>query len=497
LLLVVSWSRAVMAQSTADTAARTLPARGVPVIAWEPFVLETRAHGPVQAELGTLFVPEQYARLSGRPRALRFVRLKSVAQPATAAPVIYLAGGPGGSGIETARGPRWPIFDAVRQHADVILLDQRGSGRSDPPPPCPPPADAPLALDVPLQEAGPLLRAVEADATRCIAFWRANGVALESYTTEASADDIALLRRALAVPRVSLWGMSYGTHLALAVLRRHGATVERAALMGTEGPDHTLKLPLSADSVLARVDAWAASDPAASTMTPDLIGTIDRQLARLATTPAVAEVPGADGRPTRVAIGRFDLQLAVAMALGRTNTASLLPPALGLLEAGDASLLARLLVPIRRGVFQRAAMPLAMDAASGATIARRRTVAEQAKASRLGDALNFPMLDDTLRALGLRDLGDRFRAPVRSRVPTLFVSGTLDARTPPANADEVLRQFGDARHLVLVGAGHDDDLWTSTPIVRERIAAFFRGETVEGGRVDTPLLRVPTAPPGR
>ncbi|MBA3889359.1 MAG: alpha/beta hydrolase [Gemmatimonadaceae bacterium] len=211
--------------------------------------------------------------------------------------------------------------------------------------------------------------------------------------------------------------------------------------------------------------------------------------------PATAELPGANGRPTRIAIGRFDLQLVVAVALGRTETASLLPPALASLEARDASLLARFVMGLRAAAFQRAAMPLAMDAASGATAARRRQVTAEALTARLGDALNFPDLDEVVRGLGFRNLGDGFRAPVRTRVPTLFISGTLDARTPPANADEVRRGFTDARHLVLDGAGHDDDLWTATPMVGERIAAFVAGRSMGNVTVVTPLLRVPSGPP--
>ena len=54
------------------------------------------------------------------------------------------------------------------------------------------------------------------------------------------------------------------------------------------------------------------------------------------------------------------------------------------------------------------------------------------------------------------DLGPDFRAPVESRVPTLFISGSLDGRTPTANAHEVLRGFPDARHLIVENGGHGD-----------------------------------------
>ena len=60
-----------------------------------------------------------------------FVRFKSTA-PNPGSPIIYLAGGPGGSGIVSARGSRFPLFMAMREFGDVIALDQRGVGQSKP-----------------------------------------------------------------------------------------------------------------------------------------------------------------------------------------------------------------------------------------------------------------------------------------------------------------------------------------------------------------------------
>ena len=191
-------------------------------IRFEPYQLATPAHGTIDAELGVLQVPRRHDQPDGSTLTLRMVRLRAVHPTAGAAPVIYLAGGPGGSGIDAARGGRWPVFDAVRQHVDVILLDQRGTGRSDPPPACPRPGVSPLRNDSVMTEAH-YLDAVHRETMRCVTWWRSQGVDLGAYTTLESARDLDRLRRALGVQRVSLWGMSYGTHLALATLRRFPA----------------------------------------------------------------------------------------------------------------------------------------------------------------------------------------------------------------------------------------------------------------------------------
>ena len=82
---------------------------------------------------------------------------------------------------------------------------------------------------------------------------RAKGIDLAAYNTEASADDLEDLRIALGVPKISLFGFSYGTHLGLAAIRRHPSSIDRVILAGTEGPDDSQKYPHTFDLQLARL----------------------------------------------------------------------------------------------------------------------------------------------------------------------------------------------------------------------------------------------------
>ncbi|WP_232521893.1 hypothetical protein [Xanthomonas campestris] len=128
-------------------------------------------------------------------------------------------------------------------------------------------------------------------------------------------------------------------------------------------------------------------------------------------------------------MGRYDAQLAIAAALGRRSTQQMLPLRYAMPTLGNYDLLATMVLAVREQLGEFRAMPLAMDVASGQSPHRRATVEAQAKDSVFGDALNFPfpMIGD---GLGLTDLGEAFRAPAQSDVPTLLVSGTLDGRTP-------------------------------------------------------------------
>src|SRR4051812_49221940 len=97
----------------------------------EPHLFEAADGTKVEAELGRLPVPQNRSKPSGRQIELAFVRFRSTtAIPGP--PIVYLAGGPGGSGIATASGPRFHQFMAMREVADVIALDQRGVGLSKP-----------------------------------------------------------------------------------------------------------------------------------------------------------------------------------------------------------------------------------------------------------------------------------------------------------------------------------------------------------------------------
>lgn len=456
--------------------AARVPAQASPAaLVFEPYTLQTKAHGAIPAEIAVLDVPRRHSQPDGPRMQLKVVRLRATAADGSAAPVVYLAGGPGGSGIDTARGSRWPVFDQVRREADVLLLDQRGAGLSQPPPDCP--HETRFDDTQPLQRDA-ALRALQATAAQCVAFWRQAGVDLGAYTTAESAADLDDLRRALGVPRISLWGMSYGTHLALATMRLHGAGLERVVLMGTEGPDDTLKLPLASDAVLQELAVLARKDGF-----NDLAGSVTRVLQALREQPRQGRSHMHDGKP--VTIGLYDAQITIANMLGQRITQQWLPLVLREAEHGNYDPLADLVL-IGRGEFARfPAMGLAMDVASGQSPQRRARAEAQARQSLFGDGLNFPF-PAIGEGLGLVDLGEGFRAPLRSDVPVLFISGTLDGRTPPANADALRPGLRNAHALRVRNASHHNELWTGHPAIARSIADFLAGHAVADAVLEVP-----------
>ncbi len=77
-----------------------------------PYIFENSKKEKIDAEFGKLTVPENRTNPNSRLIELTFVRFKSTS-PNPGSPIIYLAGGPGGSGISAARGNRFPLSETT------------------------------------------------------------------------------------------------------------------------------------------------------------------------------------------------------------------------------------------------------------------------------------------------------------------------------------------------------------------------------------------------
>lgn len=486
--LVLSGLLALLAACTASPPpAPPEPPPPPPVITFEPYEFVAANGTKVPAERGTFQVREDRDDPNARMISLSFVRFASTsANPGP--PIIYLAGGPGGAGIGTARGARFPLFMALRDVADVIAFDQRGTGLSQRPPICP--VVVPQSVKEALTHAS-ITAFYRAELTRCFDWWRTQGVAIDGYTTLESAHDIDDLRRALGVEKVNLWGISYGSHLGLAMMKYHPQSVARAVLAGIEGLDETVKLPSENDAYFARVQAVIDADPAAKAAFPDLASLMRRVHKRLNDGPAAVSItpPGASA-PVTLTIDGFAIQLLASGMIADPASVRRLPLFYATLDSGNYTQAAQQLYAqflARPPTF--AGMPEAMDLASGISPARAARLEREFATAILGDALNFPMP----HIAGIRpqiDLGDGFRAPFTSNVPTLFISGTLDGRTYPAEAAETVKGFAKGARLIVEHGGHN--IYEADPRIGEAVMAWFKGQAVPATiRFDPPKFATP------
>jgi pimeloyl-ACP methyl ester carboxylesterase len=439
----------------------------------KPYQFENGKGEKVESEFGTLFVPENRSDPQSNLIELAFVRFKSTAKN-PGPPIVYLAGGPGGSGTGAAYGSRFPLFMALREIADVIAYDQRGTGYSKPNLGCFERMAIPLDL-APSREV--ILKELRENASGCVSYWRdLQRVDLTAYNSNESADDLEDLRKALGAKQISLWTISYGTHLAFATMRRHPKSIHRAILAGTEGPDHTYKLPSNIQKHLEDLAVLIKADPEIGKGIPDFLGLMKSVFDRLDAQPESVEITDPRTKQkVKVVVNKFVMQYIVASNIGTTVTERF-PALFYRASKGDFTNPAQVwLNESRRGI--GSAMSYMMDCASGQTVARRELIEKEAKVTLLEDVSNFPF-PGVCEVWKAPDLGDSFRAPLQSDIPVLFISGTLDARTPVSNAEEYRKGLTNSTHMIIDGAVHSDPLFLSSPKIKDGMMEFLRGQPV-------------------
>ncbi|HKY05439.1 MAG TPA: alpha/beta hydrolase, partial [Blastocatellia bacterium] len=191
-------------------------------------------------------------------------------------------------------------------------------------------------------------------------------------------------------------------------------------------------------------------------------------------------------KPVDVKIGKFGLQHLIFRDLGDTNDLPIFPAWFYSMDKGDYSILSRF---VERRYNQYGSglsvMTLVMDTSSGATRARRQRIERESESAMLGEAMNFPILN-LGSVIDNLDLGESYRLPIRTTVPTLFLSGDFDNQTPPFQADEVRRLFKSSTHIIVKNAGHESMFTESR--VQQVIADYLRGQDVSGAQISlTPL----------
>lgn len=398
----------------------------------------------IHGDRGRLHVQENRDRADSRTIEIAFVRFRQPdADPAP--PVVYLPGGPGQPVVANAKdfAATYKNYLNLGGRGDMLVVEQRGIGASRPHLDCPGlltrPADRPLSADV---MGSTHKRYVE----RCMDHWAARGADLAGYDVVSMAHDIDELRASLGYEKIKLIGESFGAHHALALIADHGDHIERAVLSSVIGPDDMFELPARVDQQLAEVERRAIDDRR-----------WDRQFAMASVLtdlddPIGVRVP-TDRGEIALEIGHYDLALATVTLARQTAFLQQLPVLYETVAGGDLSWLARWSANIRQGQSLNLAS-LLITCASGASPERRSEITRQAAGSLFGDVVDLLDADACPRN---EDLGPdgRFLMPESVDVPVLMISGELDTRAPPSNAEAILPHLSQGHHVVFPGVSHD------------------------------------------
>lgn len=399
-------------------------------------------------------VPENRADPGSRKIDLKLALLKSDSAVPEKDLVVYLAGGPGESAIQTY--PQLAgAFAPLRKHHDVLLLDQRGTGDSNP-------------LDCPIV-AKQMKQLGDAGLTPAQRTERVGECAAEVqkksdpryYTTSEAVADLEAVRGALGAPELDLIGVSYGTRMAQHYAAAHPDAVRSIVLDGVV-PNQMVLGETFAEALERSLKLQAAAcdkTPACKQAFGDWYATLQQLYAKLKNE-APQRVTFEDPysyKPVTKTLTADNLVGVVRMFSYSTLTAALLPLAVN--EAahgnyaplmGQSKLLSSSLSESMQG-----GMQLSVICTEDAPLMKPRP---QDADLLLGTALTDALLAEC-KVWPHGPAPEDFHAPFKSSIPTLLISGERDPVTPPAYADEVLQGLSNARSLVVKGLGHAEPMY--------------------------------------
>ena len=433
--------------------------------------------GPRGAYCGSLTVFEDRAAQSGRTIDLKIVVARALRRVPKPDPLFVLVGGPAG-GAATMADRLAPMFGGIQRDRDVVFVDQRGTGASNPLD-CEP-AEQTLAamVDQPVERLQRCLDKLDADP--------------RFYTTAPAMDDVDDVRRWLGYDRINLWGSSYGTRAALVYLARHEATV-RSVVLDSAGPidsPFVLNLPRDAQRALGRLVADCAAEAACARRFPTLGATVSAVLEQAATRPTIHMVHPRTGAPIEATISRDLVASTVLGALYSPMTASMLPQMLSDAEHGDfQGLLSLRLIdgPPAAGTGEGAFLSVYCSEDAP------RFTRDDAIRETSGTFLGLAALDTLFKPCAFWPKAtiepEFYAAPVSDKA-VLVLSGDLDPVLPPVRGEQIAKSLPNARHVVVPGAGHTTSLSGCVP---KLIGEFFSMADARG--LDTSCLEGMHRPP--
>ena len=387
----------------------------------------------------------------------RKISLKIVVVPAKGdkklPPLYDLAGGPGIA--ETASARFWAVEGAMyRAHRDIVLVDQRGTGGSNP-------------LDCPVKFSDPFTPVLAPEMVRECRTQLGAKADLSLYTTRATVEDLEEVRAALHHDKIDLSGLSYGTRVVQEYLRAYPQRVRAIAMLGTLSPAEKLPLSFSANAqaVLDRLSEQCAADARCHRAIEDFSGDVKALRNTLASGPISVTRP--DGRKVPLEPGPF--WEAVRRQLANTSSQRKLPwlmhrAAYGnfdpLLEAMDSASDAGsngLLLSVSCSEDTLRIMPEEIAPLSTSVFGSYR-VQRQIAACRIW---NVPQIEIPRNGYVVSD------------VPALLMAGDMDPSTPVDWAQKVASHLPSARVVVIPNLAHFPDGLTHMECYDRIIADFF------------------------
>lgn len=436
---------------------------------------------------GSLRVPENRAKASGRTIVLHFVRVPA-RHRASATPIVWFDGGPGSSVItDFSNGgiEGYSLTAALHETHEILFLDQRGTGLSHQLQ-CP---MYPRVSDV-FAEIFPL------DSVRRCRARLAKSSDLSAYGTEAAADDLDAVRLHLGYRKVIAIGGSYGTMAALVYMRRYPDAVQSALLIGVAPTFFKIPLPQlrAGQRALSDLERSCAHDLICRAHFPDFSEDFDSVLARSTTGIPVRYRDVRSGEYVHAALMRPVFADTVRLLMYSPDTAILIPLLIHEAARGNTTPLAKVIAVYTTDAFGGTAGEQAMG--DNFSVNCQEGVAFITPSEAARESTNTFMAGSILEARqascaiwNVRPVHRRFLEPVRSSIPVLMISGADDPATDPRYATRQLAYLSEGRQIIVPNAGHVND----DPCLDRLEVRFVQTSSAAG--LDTTCVRKFTRPP--
>ena len=404
---------------------------------------------------GYVEVPSRHADPRGPTIRLAVLILPAAGTSPRSDPLFWAQGGPGGS---TVTDLKWLAHDSpLRYDRDMVLFDQRGTGHSIP------------ALDCPEWEEA-MASAAENDITpaeadeiemfgvsACRRRLQAAGAELSDFNTLENAADVDDVRVALGYDRINLYGVSYGTELALNVMRSYSDSLRSVILDSVVPPQANVETDAyrSFDHALSEFFDTCRADPACRTAYPDLEQTYLNLAARLEANPVamrVVDIKEQRGFEIDLTADRLN-SLLFGTFYGAEYNIPLLPALIEDLNAGARELASGVVWEgedyFYEGMYLSATCSDGYDIDTSALQYSdiRSTLAQTG-------SHDARWMDRVCEEWGVGDLGGALDEPVASKVPTLLVSGRYDPITPTHYAEMVAETLPNSLLVEFPNVGH-------------------------------------------
>lgn len=454
-----------------------------------PFPVTPAELASGQVQCGALIVPENRADPDSRLIGLAVVILRPADGSSQPDPIVYLSGGPGGSILSNLSAGGVSFFQPMLGLGrDLVLFDQRGVGFSQPRLACP--GYQQLFLELLDWEQGGRLLTEDVmgtmfrdEAAACLDDLSTQAD-LTAYNSAANAADVADLRDALGYGRLNLWGISYGSRLALTVLRDYPGIVRSAILDSVYPPEADLYVqgPANADRAFTALFEGCAADPACHAAYPDLRTVFFQAVKRLDDLPAIIttrELGAAQGYTMLLDGGR--LVDFVFYGLYITDLLPLLPSIIYEAAAEDFETIAELYLAVHLISNINMGMYYAVQCHDEAPFSSLDAF-QSALDAYPELATRYRLEQSVLSVCNVVDVGTADpleNQPVTSDVPVLLLSGEYDPITPPDWAAQAAQTLAKGYHYTFPGVGHG--VYSAGACPRAMMAAFLVNPLVPPG----------------